>query len=204
MNFSTNVLLLGLLLASAADAALRTNLYLEGNPKMECYIHLIWPSAPIHFIKSIKRIKEQDRTLKDWKWGSAARNSRWKPTWCIFQGYVYCIFQVKKPSLYSLPEIKYVLLDQQGKEFKLNADSRNIATRVFTLLEDCMARNDLKMLELCLKNLWIIKQQKVNSSCRYWKSDAPCDQERAYQGFGHSWIIGKSSKFDWRPSSFSC
>ena len=72
--------------------------------------------------KTLNRIKEKDRALSK-----------------------------SKPSLYSVPDIKYVLLDQQGQEFKLDADSRNLATKLFADLERCKAENDVKTLELCLK-----------------------------------------------------
>lgn len=159
MNFSTSVLL-GLLLASAADAALRTNLYLGRKPQNGMLYPLNMTFGPNSFLlKALKRIKEQDRTLKIEN-GDQQQEIQGENPHDASSKDMSIASSKSKPSLYSLPEIKYVLLDQQGKEFKLNADSRNIATRVFTLLEDCMARNDLKNARALLEKIFELLSKK--------------------------------------------
>lgn len=157
MKFSTS-LLIGLFLASAADASLRTNTFLgrklvngmqyptygstgnlgpvfgpplattqtEATQTLSFSNPLAMTFGTNSFLsKALNRIKEKDRALSK-----------------------------SKPSLYSVPDIKYVLLDQQGQEFKLDADSRNLATKLFADLERCKAENDVKNARALLEEIF--------------------------------------------------
>lgn len=183
MKLSTR-LLVGLFLASAADATWRTNLYLGRKPQngmkypvfgltgivgsgfdsslattQTDVTQTVSSSNPLDMTfgpnslitKALKRIKEQDGKLKIENGDQQQEIQGETP---------HNASSKSKPSLYSLPDIKYVLLDQQGKEFKLNVNSRNLVTGLFAEMERYKAENDVKNARALLEEIFRLLDEK--------------------------------------------
>ena len=109
--------------------------------------------------KTLMRIKEQERTLKIEN-GDQQQEIQGENTDDTSSKDMSIASSKSKPSLYSLPDIKYVLLNQQGKEFKLNADSRNLVTRLFAEIERYKAENDVENAKALLEEIFTLLDKK--------------------------------------------